>query len=117
MGALRNVPMLGQLLIRLARDPRVGRRNKLVFAAIAIYVISPIDLIPDFIPGIGRIDDIILVALALDGMLNKVPEEVLYEHWEGDGDVLDLLRTFLGVATDLVPERFKEKLFPTISAE
>lgn len=110
--ALRNVPMLGKLLVGLARDPRVPRRNKLIFGAIAIYLVAPIDIIPDFIPGIGRIDDIILVALALDGMLNKVPQEVLKEHWEGEEDVLDMIQTLLGVATDLVPDRIKDKMFP-----
>jgi len=53
------------LFRRLLADPRVPRRRKLVLALLVAYLASPIDLIPDFIPGLGQLDDVILAALAL----------------------------------------------------
>lgn len=114
---LKAVPDLGKLLMRLARDPRVPRKNKLVFLGIAAYLILPFDFIPDWIPGIGQMDDIILVALGLDAMLNQIPHEILEEHWEGDEDVLATIRSILSFATTFVPERIKKKLFTDSTIE
>lgn len=105
------IPQLGKLLLRLVRDPRVPRRSKWVFGAVGAYLILPFDVIPDWLPGIGHVDDLVLVALALDAMVNHVPEEILREHWDGEGDVLQTIRRLLALATTFVPERIKERLF------
>jgi len=63
-----------------ARDPRVPSLARL-FAAIAIgYTLSPIDLIPDFIPIIGRLDDALMFGLVVDLLIKSVPSAVLREH-------------------------------------
>lgn len=108
---LESIPNLGKLLVRLVRDPRVPRRNKLMFGGIAAYLLVPWDFIPDWLPGVGQLDDIVLVALALDSMLNRVPEDVLREHWDGDEDVLEVIRSVLETATTFVPEKVKKRLF------
>ena len=110
-GALKTIPSLGKLLYKLARDPRVPRRNKLIFGGIAGYLLLPFDLIPDWIPGLGQVDDILLVALGLDAILNQVPEDVLREHWDGDDDILETIRSVLSVVTTFVPEKVKDRLF------
>lgn len=93
------LPQLLKLLYALMRDPRVPPRNKAIVAVVAGYLLLPFDIIPDFIPFIGQADELVLVAFALDQMLNRVPEEIVLEHWEGDTDVLEVVREVLEVAT------------------
>jgi uncharacterized membrane protein YkvA (DUF1232 family) len=104
---LASIPSLGKLLLRLARDPRVPRRSKLLFGGIAVYLLVPFDVIPDWIPGLGQLDDLVLVAFALDAMLNRVPPEVIADHWEGDPEALQTMRRMLGAATRFVPSHIK----------
>lgn len=93
------LPQLLKLLYELLRDPRVPPRNKAIVAVVAGYLLLPFDIIPDFIPFIGQADDLVLVAFALDQILNRVPEEIVLEHWDGDDDVLEVVREVLEVAT------------------
>lgn len=69
-----------QLAIALLRDERVPLVAKIVMPAVVLYLASPIDLAPDFIPILGRIDDLLLVAGALTVMLWFTPRAVLEEH-------------------------------------
>jgi uncharacterized membrane protein YkvA (DUF1232 family) len=103
-------PRLVKLLWRLARDPRIPARNKAVLFLVATYLASPIDVLPDFLPGIGQLDDLILAALALDQMLNRVPEDIVREHWEGDEDVLAVVREILDVSTGFIPGWLKARV-------
>src|SRR5688500_19801260 len=89
------LPRLLKLVFNLARDPRVPPRSKAVLVVLAAYLASPVDLIPDFLPGIGQLDDLAVIAFALDQMVNRVDAKIVREHWDGDGDspalVLDAL--------------------------
>lgn len=76
---------------------------------IAGYLVSPVDVVPDFIPGIGQIDDLVILAFALDQMLNRVPDEVVREHWDGDEDVLEVVRQILDISTAYVPGWLKKR--------
>lgn len=93
---LRELAMLLPNFMRLAKglltDRRVPARRKLLLAALAAYLVSPIDVIPDFIPGLGQMDDVLVVVLVLHGLLSSVDEEVLLEHWHGRPDLILLLR-------------------------
>lgn len=104
---LTSIPSVGKLLLRLARDPRVPRRSKLLFGGVAVYLLIPFDIVPDWIPGLGQVGDLVLLALALDAMLNRVPEEIIADHWEGDPEALRTLRRMLGAATRFVPSHIK----------
>ncbi len=108
------LPHMAKLVIRLLRDPRVPRRTKLVVGAAVGYVISPIDLIPDFIPVIGLADDILLMTFAINHMVEVAGEDVVLEHWDGSRDLLELIRSILEVASDLVPVRVR-KVFARLS--
>jgi uncharacterized membrane protein YkvA (DUF1232 family) len=72
-------------------DPRVPRRAKLAVGFAALWVLSPIDLIPEFLPVIGPLDDIVVVALALRYAARRVPRDVLDEAWPGEQRILDRL--------------------------
>jgi uncharacterized membrane protein YkvA (DUF1232 family) len=76
---------------RLRKDPRVPRRVKAVVAFAGLWVISPIDLIPEFLPVIGPLDDIVVVALALRYAARRIPPEALVEAWPADRRLLDRL--------------------------
>jgi uncharacterized membrane protein YkvA (DUF1232 family) len=69
---------------RLRADPRVPRRAKVAVAFAGLWVLSPIDLIPEFLPVIGPLDDVVVVALALRYAARQVPRDVLSEAWAGD---------------------------------
>ena len=73
---------------RLRKDPRVPRRAKLAVAFAGLWVVSPIDLIPEFLPVIGPLDDVVVVALALRYAARRVPREALEEAWAGEPHVL-----------------------------
>ncbi len=75
----------------LRRDPRVPRRAKIAVAVAAVWLISPIDLIPEFLPVIGPLDDVLVVALALRYAARQLPREVVHEAWPGDPALLDRL--------------------------
>jgi uncharacterized membrane protein YkvA (DUF1232 family) len=96
-------PRLVRLVWRLTRDPRVPARNKATLLLVGAYLASPIDLIPDFLAGVGHVDDLIVVAFALDQILNRVPPEVVREHWDGDEDVLQIIQQILDISTAFVP--------------
>lgn len=76
---------------RLRRDPRVPRRAKAAVAFAGLWVLSPIDLIPEFLPVIGPLDDVVVVALALRYAARRVPRAALEEAWAGDPRLLDRL--------------------------
>ena len=108
--AVAALPNLLKLLYRLLRDSRVPRRRKL-FALVAVgYVAVPIDVVPDFIPVVGSVDDILLVVAALHFLLQGAGEEVVLEHWDGDGDVVALIADVVGWATDLLPRPVRSAL-------
>ena len=82
------IPNLTRLFTGLVRDPRVPLRAKLVLGATAIYLAMPIDLIPDFVPIAGQLDDAIIAAFALRYVVGTTPREIVAEHWPGDPDTL-----------------------------
>jgi uncharacterized membrane protein YkvA (DUF1232 family) len=75
----------------LRTDPRVPRRAKLALGFAGLWVLSPIDLIPEFLPVIGPLDDVVVVALAFRYAARQVPPEVLYEAWPGKRSTLERL--------------------------
>lgn len=76
---------------RLRKDPRVPRRAKIAIVIAGLWVASPIDLIPEFLPVIGPLDDIVVVALALRYAGRQVPREVLLAAWPGEPRLLERL--------------------------
>ncbi len=76
---------------RLKRDRRVPRRAKVALAFAGLWVLSPIDLIPEFVPIIGPLDDVIVVALALRYAARQVPADVLFEAWPAEDRLLERL--------------------------
>ncbi|MGH8952287.1 MAG: YkvA family protein [Acidimicrobiia bacterium] len=104
------LPNLVKLVGRLLRDPRVPRRSKVALGLAAAYVVSPIDLVPEFIPVIGWADDVIFVLYAIDSLIERAGPEIVEEHWDGPGDLLGLIREVMGVARNIIPNRLTKAL-------
>ncbi|HEY3427840.1 MAG TPA: YkvA family protein [Acidimicrobiia bacterium] len=104
------LPNLVKLLSRLVKDPRVPRRSKLVLLAAVGYVISPIDILPEMIPVAGILDDLFLVAFALNHLIERAGEELVVEHWDGPQDILEMVRSALGTINDFVPQKIRKLL-------
>jgi len=79
------------LVTRLARDPRVPRRRKLLLVGLAGYLALPFDLVPDFIPVAGQLDDAVVVALVLRSFVRSGGEALVRELWPGPAHSLGLI--------------------------
>jgi uncharacterized membrane protein YkvA (DUF1232 family) len=100
---VRDIPSMLKLLWGLARDPRVSKADKAIVVAAIAYAVLPLDLIPDWIPALGEIEDVLLLALALSRLLNHAGDDVLLDHWDGDEDTLEALLDALDAATQYLP--------------
>ena len=104
------LPNMVLLLGRLIKDVRVPTTEKALFLAAIVYVISPIDLIPDVFPFIGQVDDIYVVALTLIRLINRTNEDVVREHWSGGGDIVSLIDSVAALAPSFLPKRISRVL-------
>ena len=85
------------LLKDLATDPRVPRGDKIIAGLAAAYLVTPVDLVPDWIPLFGQADDLTVVMLALRRLLQGAGYDVIYEVWRGTDEGLALVLTLAGV--------------------
>lgn len=99
------LPNMVMLMGRLLKDARVPIAEKALFAAAIVYVISPLDFIPDVFPFIGQVDDLYVVALVLLRLINRSDESVVREHWSGGGDIVTLADSIANIAPKFLPKR------------
>ena len=107
------LPDLFALLVRLIRDPRIDGSLKLQLIAASAYVISPIDLLPDFLLPVGLVDDAIAVAFVLSRLtriMGDAGEDILREHWEGEGDILTQIQKIAATADAVIDQRILRRL-------
>jgi uncharacterized membrane protein YkvA (DUF1232 family) len=93
------VPNLIRLFRGLLGDERVPRTSKVLLVIGAVWLASPIDLIPEFLPGIGGIDDAIVAALVLRHLIRRAGSDVVRDHWPGDPRTIALILRAAGAAT------------------
>lgn len=105
------LPRLGRMLISLSTDREVPTAAKVVLAAMAVYLVSPIDLIPDFIPWLGYLDDVILAAVVVDGVLSFIDRPLLLRYWPGSADSLERIAVVARRLARWVPNRIKARIF------
>jgi uncharacterized membrane protein YkvA (DUF1232 family) len=109
---VRQLPRYLRLLAGLVTDPRVAFLDKLLVLGAIGYIVTPIDLIPDFIPFFGEIDDVYLLMLALQRLIANAGRLVLLDHWTGKpSDLADLnLHGALMAAAFFLPKRIRRRL-------
>lgn len=104
------VPNLVGLLIGLLRDDRVSQADKAILAGIIMYVIVPLDIIPDFIPFIGQVDDSYLLAISILRLFNRADRAIVMEHWNGQRDIKELIDSIVRIAEFFLPNPIKNVL-------
>jgi uncharacterized membrane protein YkvA (DUF1232 family) len=109
-GFLMFLPNLVLLLGRMLKDSRVPTAEKALFAAAIVYVIAPIDLIPDLFPFVGQVDDVYLVVLTLLRLINRTDDTVVRQHWLGGGDIVALADSIANIAPKFLPRRISRVL-------
>ncbi len=109
------IPNLVWLLVGLLRDDRISRADKAILAGTILYVISPLDIIPDFIPFIGQVDDAYLLAISLLRLLNRAERDVVRDHWKGSVDIKDLVTSIALAAEYFLPKKIKNVLHGRIA--
>src|SRR5947199_1068308 len=101
------IPNMILLCGRLMTDSRVPRTERALVAGAIVYAIIPFDLIPDMIPFVGQIDDAYLIALTLLRLMDRTDERILREHWNGGGDIVQLVEATAMIAGKFVPKRIR----------
>lgn len=104
------LPNMVGLLGRMLKDARVPTAEKALFLAAIVYVVSPLDFIPDVFPFIGQVDDLYVVALTLLRLINRTDESIVREHWLGGGDIVALADSIANIAPKLLPKRISRVL-------
>ena len=92
------VPDCAVMFARLARDPEAPRARQLVLVAVAAYLASPIDLVPDFVPVAGQVDDALVVIVALRWLAKGTGAALLARHWPGPDASLAVVLRLAGVS-------------------
>ena len=112
MSYIAELPAFLRLLWGLVRDSRVEVVDKLLVAGAIAYIVAPIDLIPDFIPFLGEVDDVFLLVLSIRRLLKNAGRKVLLSHWSGDPEELRQinLEKVLSAASFFLPRRIRRRL-------
>lgn len=108
---LRALPDIVRLIARLAADPVLPTPAKIALVAAVAYLASPFDLVPDFIPFLGYLDDILLAAVLVDGILNHVDRGLVLKYWPGTPESLDRIARVAGTLAAWVPRGLKARIF------
>lgn len=109
--ALLFVPNVAKLVGRLVKDPRVPRSVKWGLALFGLYLASPIDLVPDWIPGLGYLDDVVLIALVGRWVSRRISAGLIAEHWDGQRSFPEAMDRLTAAARRILPERMRARLF------
>ncbi len=108
------LPKIVTLFIDLLRDTRVSATDKAILAATVAYILNPVDLIPDWIPFMGQVDDIYLAALAILRLFLRTDEQIIKEHWKGPEDIIVTMRKIADLAVFFLPPKVKDALFAKV---
>ena len=108
------LPRAALMIPKLLGDRRVPLRIRTALLGLGIYLVSPFDIIPDFIPVLGKLDDAVVLLLLVDGVLNRIDENILLDHWTGRPATLRRLKDAAFVTASFAPLKFRRFLFGKI---
>ena len=104
------IPNLLLLCARLMVDPRVPATERVLVAGAILYAVIPFDVIPDFIPFVGQVDDAYLIAMTLLRLMTVTDPLVVRQHWRGGGDVVELVGSMALMARKFLPKKIRRVL-------
>jgi uncharacterized membrane protein YkvA (DUF1232 family) len=112
MGTISEIPNFLRLLYGLITDSRVNSLDKLVVAGAIAYILLPVDIIPDFVPFLGEVDDVFLLILALQRLIANAGRAVVQAYWPGDPAELSALNLekILAACAFFLPRRMRRRL-------
>lgn len=112
ISTISEIPNFLRLLYGLVTDSRVANVDKLVLAGAIAYILMPIDIIPDFIPFIGEVDDVFVLILAIQRLISNAGRAVVADHWMGDAAELSSLNLeqILAACAFFLPRRVRRRL-------
>lgn len=108
------VPDFFVMMVRLVRDPRIPAKSKILVGAVIAYFLSPLDVIPDVLGGLGLVDDLAVALFAIEELRKNVPANVLEDAWPGEGKVLETAAEGVRQMTQVLPGRTKNALLRLI---
>ncbi len=111
------IPNMVLLCGRLLTDARVPKTEKALVAGAIVYAIVPLDLIPDVIPFVGQIDDAYLIAITLLRLIDRTDPKIVREHWNGGGDIVELVEMLATMTAKLLPPRIRRVLTAKVEVE
>ncbi|MCS6886154.1 MAG: DUF1232 domain-containing protein [Acidobacteriota bacterium] len=100
---IRLIPDLVKLLYRLVTDARVSNADKALLLATIVYVLTPIDFMPDIFPFLGQVDDLYAVAIAVLRIINNTSKEIVNEHWDNPLDIKRIASAIVEVSHFFLP--------------
>jgi len=107
---INHVSDLSMLMAGLITDKRVAAADKAILLGALLYLINPIDFVPDMIPFYGMIDDVYLVAFSILRLLHNVDIEIMNEYWRGKYDLPQYLKKSVELSVKFLPENLRSKL-------
>ena len=109
------IPNMVMLCVRLLGDSRVPRTEKALVAGAIVYAIIPFDLIPDMIPFVGQLDDAYLIAMTLLRLMDRTDPVVLRAHWDGGGDIVQLVEAMAMLSAKFLPKPIRRVLISRVT--
>jgi len=97
-------------------DERIPERDKQVITALLLLIVSPVDLIPDWIPILGQLDDLVMIALILDYYFEVLDSEILLSHWQWDMKSYTRFRRMARMMSMLAPRFLKQQIWKYVGA-
>jgi uncharacterized membrane protein YkvA (DUF1232 family) len=104
------IPNFLKLIYRLVQDENVSKMDRALLLGTIAYVLSPWDFLPDMIPFLGQLDDLLLMALVLKRLMDSVNRETLLSYWDGNEDLLGLMEDITNLAVQFIPQGIYRKL-------
>lgn len=105
------LPDMTALIYRLLKDKRVPLKTKLIISGAIAYVACPIDIIPDKVPFIGKVDEIAVAFFALDRIVSDIPVHIILENWEGKNDIILVIKNIIEYVVNFTNAKNVEKIY------
>jgi uncharacterized membrane protein YkvA (DUF1232 family) len=110
------IKKIGTFLKDVSEDKRIPERDKAVIVALLVLIVSPIDLIPDWIPVLGQLDDLVMIAIVLDYFFRVLDGEILLSHWRWGMKSFVWLRRFAKSISWFAPTFLKKQIWKYVGA-